>query len=145
MSEKFREIVKRYKPRHASLKTTKRNEAIEAQVLARPVIYIPRLPRSRSELFAYFHEVAHVALRHLHADDHKESPAYVPQWRQEFEAETWAIAAMRAERIPVPASTMKRAREYVRECIEKAADGKHPCDDPEVLKFAYGRRWRAYA
>lgn len=96
----------------------------------------------RTTLCILLHECAHVNLCH-----------YMPQFWYgpgvyseemafcEYEAETYAMNVLRVCGVGVPRSYLIRARYYVDWCI---------CQDPdvqqtdEVLKFAYGRKWREF-
>lgn len=83
-------------------------------------MYVPQ-PRDRHSLYVYLHECAHVHLKHI------EPTSKIPLWKQEWEAEQWAIAAMRRENIPVPRAMIAEAKKYVRECAEiDAAKGREP-------------------
>ena len=43
-----------------------------------------------------------------------------PEYLQEYEAELWAFAVMRAEGIEIPAKSLERAANYVRYLIHEA-------------------------
>jgi hypothetical protein len=73
-------------------------------------ISVPR-PRTRRALHIYLHEIAHVVLEHFHSK---------PEYLQEYEAELWAFAVMRAEGISIPAKSIERAANYVRYLIHEA-------------------------
>jgi hypothetical protein len=90
---------------------------------------------TRYALYVALHECAHAR---LHAADCGAGwPA--PEWQTEYEAEMYAIKAMRAAGIPVPRAVMLESRDYVGMLLEK-----HGCADApdEVWRFAYpdGRR-----
>ncbi len=70
-------------------------------------IAAPR-PTTRRALHVYLHEVAHVVLEHFH-----DRPVHV----QEYEAEQWAFAVMRAEGVAVPRASLLRAKAYVAHTI----------------------------
>lgn len=91
----------------------------------------------RDSLAFFLHEVGHVVCGHC--DD----PS-VPGWLAEYEADTWAFAALRAEGIAVSERYRGLARHNVRCYIEKER-GKDPDADIEdaALKFAYPDNWRA--
>lgn len=83
----------------------------------------------------FLHECGHVNMGH-DVDD------YVEEYAQcEYEAESYAISAMRAAGIKVPRLYVTKARAYVDWCIRQ-----HPVvtQTDEVLKFAYGSKWRDY-
>ena len=74
----------------------------------RKEIYSPP-PTTRDGLFYFLHECAHLILRHWHVK--------IPVWRQEYEAEQWAIATFRREGIPVSKAMTKDAKGYVKKLI----------------------------
>lgn len=84
-------------------------------------------------LFTFLHEVGHMRCGHADTDD-------LPGWLMEYEAENWAIAAMRAEKIPVPKKIIRHAKWNVKNFVDEAEDDE--VIDVEVLKFAYGNKWR---
>ncbi len=91
----------------------------------------------RETLYVFLHECGHVNCGHFASDDEES----LPLAQHEYEAETYAINAMRAGGLSVPRKTLKGAREYVRKCIEEEPDR---IQTKEVLKFAYGSRWRQH-
>ena len=66
------------------------------------------VPKTRRALHVYLHEIAHIVLEHFH-----DKPVHV----QEFEAEQWAFAVMRAEGVPIPRASVRRAKAYVAHTI----------------------------
>ncbi|MDE2364407.1 MAG: hypothetical protein KGM42_17155 [Hyphomicrobiales bacterium] len=89
-------------------------------------IAVPR-PVTRRALHVYLHEVAHVVLRHYH-----DRPVHV----QEYEAEQWAFAVMRAEGVPIPRASVRRAKAYVAHTIlRELARGCEPIHLP-AARFA---------
>ena len=73
-------------------------------------IAAPR-PITRRALHVYLHEVAHVVLEHYHVKS---------EHVQEYEAELWAFEVMSAERIPIPAKSLRRAKDYVAYLVHEA-------------------------
>jgi len=61
-------------------------------------------PTTRRRLFIYAHECAHVALDHI---------GKTPRHREEYEAQRWAIEAMRRYGVPVPKRSLQRAKSHV--------------------------------
>ena len=59
---------------------------------------------------------------------------------REYEAENYAIKAMRAEGIPVPRIYLDDAKIYIDHCIRKWPEVSQ---SDEVLRFAYGKDWTA--
>lgn len=74
------------------------------------IIHVPQ-PTTRRRLYVFAHECGHVALDH---DGSK------PVHRKEYEAEKWAIAALRAHGVPVPLKQIRYGKKYVASKIEKA-------------------------
>lgn len=87
-------------------------------------ISAPR-PVTRRALHVYLHEVAHVVLQHFH-----DRPAHV----QEYEAEQWAFAVMRAEGVAIPRASLERAKAYVAHTIMR--DMGSGCGHPIHLQAA---------
>lgn len=97
-------------------------------------IYCPPL-RDRYALGVFLHEVGHVLLGHFKTD--------IPTWREEYEAEQWAIKAMQADGVRVPDEIRGAARHNVRCHCEKALAKDPDAEiDLEVLKFAFPDSWR---
>ncbi len=121
---RYYEIAKRYRPKGVKIRFKRVfNAPAEAYAMLKQdgtkEIYTPR-PDCRDGLFYYLHECAHVILRHLYMED-------LPIWKQEYEAEMWAIATMRREGIPVSRKMLKEAKKYVKACIKEAGkDAKVP-------------------
>lgn len=92
----------------------------------------------REMLFVFLHECGHVNLRHLGKMEKR-----FPLWRQEFEADQYAIKAMKADGIPIPRKQLQGNKEVLREYIDLAHDKAEHVDD-EVLRYAYGRDWRKH-
>jgi hypothetical protein len=87
-------------------------------------------PITRRALHIFLHECAHFVLH----DGLKngERPRYV----EEFEADQWAIAKMRAAGIPVPRSVTTRAKAHVAHKLERVKRKKGRRIDPKLLAFA---------
>ena len=60
-------------------------------------------------LYTLLHEVGHVLLGHLHRTS--------PENRDEYEAEQYAISAMRSEGVPIPDTILRTAQKDVAESI----------------------------
>lgn len=130
----IREIAKRHRPRGWKVRERKpRGDVLGYALFQEKVIECPPLV-DREALAVYLHEVGHVQSRHMLDDSD------VPVWQWEYEAETYAVGAMRAEGIAFPRHLLKDAKLGVRIALEADKDA-HPSD--EVLKFAYGKMWRA--
>lgn len=72
--------------------------------------------KTRRQLFVLAHECAHVVLGHV--DSKKRAPRHV----EEFEAEKWALAALRRHKIPVSRKMAIASKKYVAWRIEKARE-----------------------
>lgn len=100
----------------------------------------------RATLYMFLHECGHANCGH--GEDTDSSWAAI----EEFEAEMYAIKALRTANIPIPRHIVARARDYVRKIIEEVFNETDPEDTgyhtdeaaypDEVLQFAYGKRWR---
>jgi len=138
MDRKFADIVKRHRPRGYQLveRAMKVNHGVtsfERSITCEPIT-------SRFALFTFLHECGHVHSRHMKYTN-KFTP---PPWREEYEADKYAIEAMRAEGVPIPRTVMALRREILRDMIEAATKAGEYVDDEEVLKAAYGRHWRMH-
>jgi hypothetical protein len=148
LEPRIRDIARRRKPRGWRIvERQPRHGALGMATRANRIIYVPPL-KSLASLFIYLHEVAHVVNRHLHGIPvHEEFPH---DWEYEFEAERWAIDALRAEGFSVPRAFQKAARENVRHRIEEAVvrhdfDIHHEDFNWSALKFAFPETWRSWA
>lgn len=90
----------------------------------------------RESLLVYLHEVGHIELKH--GVDH-----YWEELAQcEYEAETYAIKALRAYGIAVPRTYIAKAKSYVDSCIRMKPS---ITQTEECLRFAYGAKWRDFS
>lgn len=87
---------------------------------------------NRYALGVLLHECGHVRMGHA-------NPTHSTA-QDEYEAETYAIRAMRAAGLRVPRQYIDDARRYIRAHVEHEADLDH---EPDLLRFAYGRNWRS--
>jgi hypothetical protein len=102
------------------------------------VIVCPRLDE-RDALLIFLHEAGHVVLGHL--DD-----PTVPDWKAEYEADQWAMKAMRAEGVAVPERARGVQRHMVRCYVEKAQDKDPDLEiDDEILRYCYPDNWKLAA
>ena len=86
----------------------------------------------RESLFVFLHEVGHATFGRLSDEFHRAD--------EEFEAEMFAILAMRGLGFAVPRHALRQARKNVRDCLKLYG---HDASD-DALKFAYGKNWRDY-
>ncbi len=119
---RYLEIAARYTPPDMTVTYRKRLTGCAWARSRR--IAAPR-PSTRRALHVYLHEVAHVVLEHFH-----DRPTHV----QEFEAEQWAFAVMRAEKVPVPRASLRRAKAYVASTILQEVS--HTPIHPPAARFA---------
>lgn len=70
------------------------------------------VPDTREALYIYLHEVGHMTLGHCRPT------SKLPNWREEYEAEMWAIQTMRREGIPVPRRMIIEAKKYIRSYLK---------------------------
>lgn len=105
-AERIEGIIRRHRPRGWTLRFRASGPAAIAYVDDKTrVLKCPRIV-DRETLFFFFHEVGHIRCGHF--DDK------VVTYVEEYEAERYAIAAMRAEGIPVSRQSMIDARERLR-------------------------------
>jgi predicted sulfurtransferase len=126
-------LIKQHMPKGFKLKFKKLRGGILAYAHFVREIVVEQVLDAK-ELFIFLHEAGHVHLRHVYEE--------VPEnWREEYEADQYAIKAMRAAGVPVPRECVKWHKEIVRDMIEKS---KEHVDDEAVLKYAYGKEWRKH-
>jgi hypothetical protein len=115
-ADKLIKIAKKYKPRGVFIRFRKDCYLTPAHAAilhdGSKILYVPR-PESREALFIFLHECAHHHLGHCKLGYRE------PLWRQEFEAERWAIKTMREEGLCVPRSMIAEAKRYVAECADE--------------------------
>ena len=112
---RFKTKSKRLAPAHAKLFKDGTKE-----------IYSPP-PDTRDGLFYFLHECAHLILRHWHVK--------IPVWRQEYEAEQWAMATMRREGIPVSKAMTKDAKAYVRKLVTAHINKGKKAPPKKILRW----------
>jgi len=130
------EIAKRYRPAKTKVRFRRDKEIMPAHAAiwadGTREIYSPRI-LCRESLFIYLHECAHLHLGHCRPD------SKMPIWKQEYEAELWAISTMRMEGLAVPRRIMKWARQYVKDCIKEDIKKRGlPMPPAKVLRWC---RW----
>jgi hypothetical protein len=134
---RFQALVSEHLPRGYSLEIKPLKGGVEAYAVFTREIRLSKLV-DRCDLFVFLHETGHVHNRHLHKKN--KSGERADNWRDEFEADQYAIKAMRAAGIPIPHEILRHHKKLVRELIEIA----HDCDDETALKYAYGKDWRKH-
>lgn len=134
MHDKYRPIVKDHLPRGYKLKETPLRgkwagyATSDNRIICEPII-------NRELLFLFLHECGHVHNKHVPYS------LGLPAWQEEYEADQYAIEAMRALSIPIPRDRLKYQRSVVRMALELDSDGT---DDIKVLKYAYGKDWKRH-
>lgn len=145
LEQRVRAAARRRRPRGwAVVERTPRNDVLGMVNLHSRAIYVPPLVDADA-LFVLLHEVGHIENHHL-AEDTRD-PDVPPSWQLEYEAETWAIAAMRAEGFTVGHRMMDAARLNVRHRLQEAAarsrlDGELEKTGLAAVKFAFPDAWR---
>lgn len=87
----------------------------------------------RERLFIFLHECGHVHNRHLRQNTD------IPSWQEEYEADQYAIQAMRSHKIPIPKIVLQHHKNMVRMALNLDPDGT---DNVKILRYAYGKDWR---
>jgi hypothetical protein len=143
LEARIREVVARRMPRGwrleegAKLPLTLEAETVSYKngdkvIRVRPLV-------SRWALYCFLHEVGHAVCQH------HETETPLPVWREEFEAERWAIEAYRAEGFRVTpeilATAVMNVREEVRSAYERDSETQF---DEDVLKWAFSETWREW-
>lgn len=141
--ERIREVVKVFKPRGWRLIEQPSNGKFDghADGETRTIRCLPLT--DTYALFVFLHEVGHVRCGHLRLGHQKAS------WLEEYEAEMWAINAMRAAGFPVTKEMLHNARDNVANHVmqfehQNYLQGVHVEIDHEVLKFAFPDCWRDF-
>ena len=91
--------------------------------------------RGNEALFVALHEFGHVHYSHL-------AGTGLPRWLEEYEADQYAIGAMRKENIPIPRERLRHQKAEVARLIAESKTSEVPGD--EVLKYAFGKDWRKH-
>jgi hypothetical protein len=86
----------------------------------------------RYSLAVYLHECGHAHMKHQTSDSSAQD---------EYEAEIYAITALRAGGVSVPRGYLTSAKEYVGSHAKAESDLQH--SEP-LLRFAFGKRWREH-
>lgn len=93
--------------------------------------------RDRYALAVLAHEIGHLVLGHCWRAE--------PGWLQEYEADMWAIEALRAEGVSVCETFRGQSRVSVREHVDAALAKDPDADiDAKVLRWAFPDSWREY-
>ena len=135
LEARIRDIVRQHKPKGWLVIERPVRHGNDGLALATSrTIYVPYL-RDLHALYVFLHECGHVHMKHVRADDDKTKD--MPLWQQEWEAEQYAIRAMRAAGFRVPNYMMKSARAYVGEhlTLEDYDEDAYPA----AVKFAFTR------
>jgi hypothetical protein len=135
MHERFREIVKQHRPAGYKLNERTMHANYGLTTFVRLISCEPIM--DRAALLIFLHECGHVHLGHLR------KYKGLPVWKQEYEADQYAIKAMKAAGYPLPRERLREMKEVMRDYILEAQH-KHEEVDEEVLRYAYGRAWRSH-
>lgn len=122
------DIVRRHKPRGYRIRHTKRMTKLMNGYASyrRKVLVVPQLINVEG-LYVYLHECGHVHMCHFHK---KVRP--IPH-REEYEAELYAINALRAERVFFPLRLRQAARAYIARHVRQDRKAKHDICQHVVL------------
>ena len=121
-------IVRKYiKDAHGYVTSDSREIVVSSQLV------------SRYALFVFLHECGHLHSKHiLH---HYSS---VPAWMGEYEADDYAIQAMKEHKIAIPRDLLSDQKEELRRLIKLAISTGETEFPIAVLKYAFGKTWRQY-
>ena len=143
LEARIRDAARRHKPRGWKIRERLPRHGCTGMAFLTPrIIYCPPL-NNPDALYVYFHEVGHVVGKHLYPGRIRPDDRDMG-WIDEYEAETYAIGAMRAEGFRVDRSTLADAREYVADAFKERhdfADLDHP-HFQKALRFAFPSTWR---
>lgn len=137
--ERIREVARVFKPRGWKLVEKPSDGKTDgcADMSTRTITCPPLV--TEYALFVYLHEVGHVRCGHLLAGQ----PGV--GWLEEYEAEMWAMAAMRAVGFRITREMMNNARENVRHHLLWAdMGGAHVEYDRKIVMFAFPDTWRDF-
>ncbi len=133
-SDPYRKIIKTHLPKGYRLKEiTLRGNTAGYATSNREIICEPITDRER--LFVFLHECGHVHNRHLRKN------IDIPAWQEEYEADQYAMIAMRAEGVQIPMVILDHHKNLVRLALNIDQDGT---DNVKVLRYAYGKDWRLH-
>jgi hypothetical protein len=144
LEARIRTAAKRHKPRGWKVRERLPRHGCAGQAVAAGIIYCPPL-NNPDALYVYLHEVGHVVGKHIYPGVTTEADKELG-WLEEFEAEKYAIGAMRAEGFRVDRETLADARRYVAEAFAIAhdlSDLDHP-HFQKALRFAFPSTWRKH-
>jgi hypothetical protein len=143
VAEPYQALVKQHLPAGYKLVCKKLSGGTAAYAIFTREIRIDHI-KDREQLFIFFHEAGHVHCGHLRKANEKSGPH---NWRDEYEADQYAITAMKAAGVAVPRGILIHHKKCVREIIEAARHSDRApdhCDDDAVLRYAYGREWKKH-
>ncbi len=135
--DQYKDIIRRHRPIGYTIER-RRMTANDGEARLEMVLCISKEYDGHEALFILLHECGHVHMKHLKGGGKLGGP----NWREEYEADQYAIKALRAEGIPVHRGRLQHQKSLVRDLIEQSDGSEHV--DEEVLKYAYGRSWRKH-
>ena len=145
LEHRIREVVKVFLPRGWKLVERQFNEEIDgyAHKNTRTIYCIPL--KDTYALFVFLHEVGHIRCGHMR----KGHNTPLDDYTDEYEAEMWAINAMKAAGFRVTDHMLENARHNVRNAIQIEEEhneraGVYVAVDKEILKFAYPKTWKEH-
>lgn len=137
MKPQFSDVVKAHRPVGYKLER-RRMTANNGEARLEMTIVINKELEGATALFVFLHECGHVHLKHLKGNGKLAGP----NWNEEWEADQYAIGAMKKAGVPIPRAILAHHKSLVRELIEQSDGSEHPSD--EVLRYAFGRNWRKH-
>lgn len=138
MAAEYEDVVKAHRPAGYRLLRRKMHQNDGLATYQATINVDPGL-KGREALFVTLHEFGHVHNRHL-----RNVPGFrpLPAWQYEYEADQYAINAMREHGIPIPRDRLAWHKEIVRDLIAQDDGSEHVPD--EILKYAFGKDWRKH-
>ncbi len=140
MNPDFKAIVRKHLPRGYRLHELEGDRQFEASVSSTTKTIRCRPIIDNYDLFIFLHECGHVHLKHVNTNCDA-----VPFAHDEYEADQYAIRAIRASEFSLERECIRVQKQSLREIIEYTREyDPRPIDDDEILKYAYGREWRKH-
>lgn len=136
-AKRYASIVNKHRPAGYMLRR-RRMTALDGVARFERIICVSKELEGTDALFVFLHECGHVHMKHMIGDGKVSGP----RWREEYEADQYAIQSMREGGIPVPRERLKHQKQIIRELIEPADGSEHIDDD--ILRYAYGKEWRKH-
>jgi len=138
MKKLFADAIKQHRPVGYKLRHTRMKSLDGLVTFERSITINAELDRQSPDwLFVFLHECGHVHSKHCVQD----GKLVGDRAQEEYEADQYAIKAMRDYGVAIPRDRMAHQKKQVRDLIEAAPDDNR---DEAVLRYAYGRNWRKH-